>query len=85
MYVVHGIDMLGETYEWIGYGMELPQLARTFFNHSVTGYDLPVLLENDGQVMQEEVNYYVGMLTFLYHMIMPSCHYWVIMLVMLLS
>lgn len=35
--------------------MELPQLARSFFNHSVTGYDLPVLIENDGQVMQEEV------------------------------
>mmetsp|Transcript_28923 Transcript_28923/g.44976 ORF Transcript_28923/g.44976 Transcript_28923/m.44976 type:complete len:743 (-) Transcript_28923:120-2348(-) len=45
-----------EVKDWVLYAVQLPgKVANTFVEHSVTGYDFPELIENDGDALRVEL------------------------------
>ena len=44
-----------EVGQWVVHAVQLPQYADVFVANSITGYDFPALLENDGQSLLEDL------------------------------
>lgn len=41
--------------DWIKYSVQLPQYENTFRDNAITGYDLPTLLEGNGEVLKRDL------------------------------
>jgi hypothetical protein len=41
--------------DWVTYGLQLPQYAEAFRNASITGFDFPAVIENNGQLLREDI------------------------------
>lgn len=53
---VENLLTVKEVYEWLIYSLQLPEsVASAFVEHSVTGYDFPELIENDGEALEKEL------------------------------
>ena len=44
-----------EVSNWIEHAALLPQFADNFKRNAISGYDLPMLIENDGAMLEKEL------------------------------